>query len=321
MIIYGKEPFLIQEHSAELTRVLRDIHEDVDVLRFEGDICALADVFDELRSIGLMMQHKLIIVDKADTFISNFRESLVRYLEGPESTSTLLLRSEKINTGNFEKQVKKIGQLIKCEEPKYAECAQFISKHVETVHDRKIEPKAASLLLEKIGTNLSRLASELAKLAISGDTTGPITLKDVEVMVGRSSEDDAWAIQEAMLTGDAERSLSELRELLDYARQPSQLVFYFMADLCRRLCQAHAMRARGMSPSAIMTELRIFGDRQNAFREAMRQLDPRQCADLLGKITNYDLRSKSGLGDARVQLEKFCAEFADAMHPPVPLRR
>ena len=70
VILYGKEPFLIQEASQRLVTRLQDTFGDIEQFSFDGDSAGLADVLDELRSYGLIQRHKLVTVANADKFLS-----------------------------------------------------------------------------------------------------------------------------------------------------------------------------------------------------------------------------------------------------------
>ena len=56
------------------------------------------------------------------------------------------------------------------------------------------------MLLERVGSELSQLDSELRKLA--GASEERIDAKLVKQLVAKSSSDEVWALQEAVLSGD-----------------------------------------------------------------------------------------------------------------------
>src|SRR5689334_9173202 len=99
-VIHGPEEMLKRESLDELRASLEATHGSFEVFTFDGKTATLAEVLDELRSYSLMQQHKLVIVDDADVFVTAHREPLERYAQAPLDTATLVLRSTKWNKGN-----------------------------------------------------------------------------------------------------------------------------------------------------------------------------------------------------------------------------
>ena len=102
VILHGKESFLMSRYSSDLLEVLKDEYGDADKVTFDGATVDLATVLDELRTLDLLMRHKLVIVDNADSFVvakenakTPPRKALERYAEQPVEQATLLLRTEK----------------------------------------------------------------------------------------------------------------------------------------------------------------------------------------------------------------------------------
>jgi DNA polymerase-3 subunit delta len=315
VVLTGEENYLKTHFLQQLkTAIAEKSGGDVETLHYDGERATLSDVFDEMRSFGLMQQHKVVIVDDADGFITKHREALERYAEEPVDIGTLVLRPSKWNkTWRLHKAAEKVGKVVECEPLGPAEAERFIVKHVQDKFGVKMTPSAAGLLIESVGTDLCRLESEAGKLAASIGEGAAIDTPQVEKLVGRASEEDAWAIQEAMLSGDAGRSIAKVNELVELARQPKELVFYFVGDLVRKLHHAAVMVSQKVNDFVICKELRIWGDRQKPFMNAARKLGVSRAATLLAKLVELDSRSKSGLGDAGSALERFCVQFAEAM--------
>src|SRR5690606_8797359 len=94
-VIYGEDEMLKRQTLEQLRAALIAKHNDVEPLVFDGQSSPLADVLDELRSYGLMQQHKIVIVDDADVFVSAHREALERYAQNPVDNGVLVFRGSK----------------------------------------------------------------------------------------------------------------------------------------------------------------------------------------------------------------------------------
>ena len=321
-VLHGPEQWLKSRYLQDLRKALDDTHGETETFTFNGETATLADVLDELRSYALMQHHKIVMVDNADVFLKKdindketYRKAMERYAENPVDHATLVLRSDTWNKGNLDKLVAKVGAVIKCEPLKPAEARTWLVKRCQTEHGRKLAPAAAALLVERMGSELMPLDSELAKLALMVGPGEPIERGLIEQVVGKSSDEKAWEVQEAVLNGLAARSagqvVAKIHELIDLAGQADVLVMYFVADLIRKLNLAVLMKQAGMPEGMIGKELKLWGPRQHLFMGVLRRLDAGTLKQAFDDVTEADRRSKSGYGNAERNLECFCVRLAD----------
>ena len=319
LILHGPEQMLQRERLAELRDAMAEAHGEVETLHFDGESATLADVLDEVRSFGLMQQHKIVIVDKAESFVSTHRAALERYAEGPVDHATLVLKSDTWRAGNLDKKVAKVGAKIECKPLSTAAATAWLVKHAAEAHHRKLERQAAGMLVGHIGCSLMRLDSELGKLVLLVEADQPITLELIEQVVGRGSDDAAYVVQDAVLNSLVARqhragvAITGVHEVIDIAGQPAVLVAYFIADVVRKLYEAWHMKAQGISEGQIAKDLKLWGERQQTFMKVLRSLDEPTLAMLLDRIIALDRRAKSGYGETVRNLECFCVELADTV--------
>jgi len=315
LALHGKEEMLKRQKLAELKAALIEKHGEIDTFTYDGKTATLADVFDELRGYSLMASYKLVIVDSADEFVKNHREVMERYAEQPVDHATLVLRAEAWNRGNLDKQIAKAGAIIKCDQLKPAEAGRWLVERVAAEHGTTITRGAAQLLVDRVGAKLGQLDAEAGKLALMAGPGQPIDESLVREVVGKGSDEQAWAVQEAILgamqRGSGGAAAEALHEIIDLSGQPEVLVTYFVADLMRKLAAAEAMRAQGYSEGDIGKALKLWGPRQQMVNSVLRKLGPGKALRLLGGVLRADRRSKSGFGEARRNLECFTVAMAD----------
>lgn len=318
MILRGPESYLRRSHTQRLEAALREAHGEIARFDFDGRSVDPVTVLDELRTYGLLQDHKLVVVDHAEQLLARAgsptpRELFEAYSGSPVPTATLVLRAETWRPGKLDKAVEKVGAIVKCEPPDDRTAIQWCSARIQRAHGTPIEPAAATLLVQRIGPSLDRLDVELAKLATSVETGATVTADDVRRLVGLGREEKAWKIQSELLTGDTGRAITALRELLEVSGQPEQLVLWSVTDLAKKLHAASRLLAAGRSPGAVRKELRLFGDAAGPILERARALSPEQAADLLAAALDADRRTKRGIGRSERTVETLVATFADSL--------
>lgn len=333
--LHGAEPMLQREHLDMLRAALEAAHGEVETILYDGRTVTLAEVLDELRSFSLMGRHKLVIVDEAEAFVTAHRGSLERYAQSPVDHATLVLRSPRWHPGNLDKWIAQVGAVVKCDPLPPARAVPWLQRRATQAHGAQLPTPAAAELVRRLGTDLSRLDSELAKLAALAGPGKPITTDVIDQLVARSSDEQAWAVQEAVLsllqalprqrslfagreaeasaTPTARAVIDKIHELIDFSGQPDVLVAYFVVDLFRKLHLATMMKLQGASDSQIAERFRLFGPRRNAFLAAINRLDERRAAEFFDSVVRFDLRAKTGRGDFVRGLECFCASLPERL--------
>ncbi len=312
VVLHGKEAFLRADHTRRLKARLIETHGEVETVHFDGLTDAPADVLDECRSFGLMQQHKLVVADNADQLIKGDARPLIeRYAESPAASATLVLRCETWHKGNLDKLIESAGgEIIRCEDLPPQQALAWATARAAEAHGVKLAPDAGRLLIERVGGDLGRIDSELAKLAVEAPG-GTIAAEQVAELVGLTREEVVWTIQDLMLTASPEELLAQLRVILDNSKQDQTVVTFFAAmDLCRKLHAAARGFEQRLNPADIAKRLKLWGPSRDAILNAARRLDPNEAAALLTRAIDADRRSKSGLGKPARTLEMLSLEIA-----------
>jgi DNA polymerase-3 subunit delta len=268
-----------------------------------------------------MSQHKVVVVDNAEHFMQgdDRRRAMERYAESPMPDATLILRSAGWRPGTFDKLVAAVGVILKCEAPGAAEAVRWAVARSQKRHGVELSAAGAQALVERVGPDLGRLDSELAKLAVGalagqeGGSTGPtgaaagvaspgavdakvvITPELVKEFTGLSREEQAWEIQGALATGDPAQALNKVDELLRISRAPEVMLAWSAIDLVRKVHDAAALAAQGQPDGAIAKQLKLWGDGAAVVLRVARSVPLARAAALLQAAVAADRRMKSGL--------------------------
>lgn len=306
LILAGKEPFLRTEYTKLLRGLLETERGEVQTLRYDGATAEPADILDELRSPGLMRVYKIAIVDDADQLVKEAsRPIFERYAESPSEHGVLVLRTDTWRAGKLDKLVEKVGAVVKCEPLEPAKAAGWAATRCKKRHGVDIEPRAARMLVDRMGSGLGRLDTEMAKLASEVGPGGTITAEVVEQTTGVSRhEDQMWEIQDHLLTADPQRALEFVRVALGNSpRDTAVPLVYACMDLARKINSVRQGGRPKMWPQS----------RAQAIRSAAGRLSAGAAADLLAAAVETDRAMKTGKGDNQRLLESLAVKFTMAL--------
>lgn len=321
VVLAGRDDYLVPHWTRRLFDVLEAKHGEIDRFDFDGERTTPADVLDELRSLGLLQPHKLVVVDKADAFLAaskgdrnNARALFEKYAQSPVAESTLLLRAGTWRKGKLDKAIEAVGgAIIKIEPLAEADTLRWIHARAEKEHEASVERDAAQRLLRRCGNELAKLDAELAKLAAMVGLGGTIDATLVDEQVPMSREEKAWIIQDAILDGGTAAALTSLRGLLEVSKQSDVLVAWAVTDMVRRLHAASSMRQRGDGPQAIRKTLKLWGASGEATLRLADRCSPKQMATLLEACLEAQARVRRGMGRADRSLERLVLVVAQSV--------
>jgi DNA polymerase-3 subunit delta len=121
---------------------------------------------------------------------------------------------------------------------------------------------------------------------------------------------DAFQLGEAVLQGDAERTVRILQGLQDEGENAVAVMNPLMWVL-RPLVRIKQAEMRGENINNAMTSARIYGDRQALMKRALSRLSLRQLEAALQKLADIDRTAKGVmLGDAWLEISRLCFGLA-----------
>ena len=302
--LVGGDAFL---QLQKLREILADLPGDIQRVDLDGERAELAQVLDELRSFAMFGAGKVVVLRSADPFVSKYRERLEEYVAQPSQSATLVMWLESLPSNQrIYKAIAKVGRIETCEPPK--DLARWVVQHAKDAHQMTIALDAAQLLVELVGDNLGRLDTELAKLAISSER-GRIEATDVSGAVAFQRERQMWDLTNELACGRTAGALRKWRQLVQIDSSAEFRAVTWLGMWLENVRKALAMKRRGVPTFTIAQQLRIWPrEMQAPFFQTAEALGDRGAVRATALLADIDLRSKSGIGDAASNVERFIIE-------------
>jgi len=301
--LVGSDPFLQLQKLREIAALLPPDAQKID---YDGETVQLAEILDELQSFAMFGGGtKLVTVREADALITRYREQLEDYVNKPSSSATLVLRLSSLpSTQRIAKAIAKVGAIESCAPPK--DLVRWAINHAKHAHKITLMPDAAKVLVDYVGADLGRLDTELAKLAIQCDA-GKISLDTVCANVAFTREREMWDLTNALAAGNVGEALSRWRQLLH--SDPST-EFRAVTWLGIWLGDIATIVNTGPRSSASQKLRWKYKDSFDRFVRNAESLGKEGYAAALDLLTEIDKQSKSGVGDAAENVERFILAIA-----------
>lgn len=302
--LVGTDSFLQLQTLQSILAALPPDAQRVDV---DGERAELADVLDELRSFAMFGGGtKVVVVRDADAFITRFREQLEGYVSSPSSSGVLVLRLNSLDARQrIHKAIAKVGRIEPCEAPR--DPTRWAIDHGRSAHAITLTPDAARLLVELVGSDLGRLDGELAKLSLQTDT-GKVDAAAVAGSAAFQREQEIKEMTVELGCGNAAGAVKRWRQLVQL---DSSAEFRAVTWLGMWLEDVGAV-VHGGNTSKFGWK---YKERLPQFMQAAKALGKSGHARALDLLAEIDCQSKSGIGDAAGNVERFILTLG-AESPP-----
>lgn len=296
VVTYGAERYLRQESIRAVARLVLGTEDGADagLTRLEGKSAELVGVLDELRTISMWGDRRLVVVEDADPFVTEHRAALEKYLEKPARKSVLLLDVQTFpsNTRLY-KAIAKEGLPLDCGPLKSAEALRWLVDTAKSQYEKQLLRDAASLMLELVGPNMGLLTQELAKVAAYVGDRAKIESNDVATMVGGWRLETTWAMLDALQGGQLPIALSHLDNLLRSGEAPLMLSGGITHSY-RKLAQATEMSRHGKPLNDALGETGVFANKIATAASYLRKLGRPQAERIYEMLVHADNALKGG---------------------------
>jgi len=310
-VITGKDDSLVSSRCEKLLDSLIDHSQKATGLfNVESNSASISEVLDELRTAPFLTGKRVVVIKQADDFITKYRELMETYFDKPCSTGILVMTvsSWKSNT-RLAKKLPGIGELINVEPPKRGELPAQLISYASEVYSKKISRNAAEFLIDISGDEISRLYSEIDKLAIFADKEKTITEKHIESLIGHNRLFNVFSVIDSIIAGNAAEAIERLRGMFADDKSAEYTVVGAFAFHFRRMFNAKVMTGKGEPIGMIIKKLQIWSNRDKFF-EQLKRISLKQIGGYLQRLAETDYAIKTGRTQAPVAMEQMVLSLA-----------
>lgn len=308
--LMGEEPYYIDRISEYIANnVLAEEERGFNQMVLYGKDTSLDEIIGQAKRYPMMAEYQVVIVREAQHLSRNI-EQLVDYALNPQLTTILVFCYKYKTLDKRKKLIKtlKAGNGVVFESKKLYEnqVADWI-RRVLSGGNLKISHKAAALLVEYLGTDLSRISNELDKLKIVLPDGAEITPQTIEDHIGISKDFNNFELKRAI----AERDIPRATQIIKYfAQNPKENPFVLTVALLHtfftQLLQYHGLGDH--NPKNVAQALRINPYFVGEYQTAARNYPMKQVSGIVGVLREMDLKGK-GVGSSSLSQQDLLQEL------------
>ena len=296
--LMGEEPYYIDKLTEFIEEnVLQEHERDFNQTILYGRDVTIEDVIGSAKRFPMMADRQVIIVRESQE-LSRTIDKLEAYAENPQPTTVLVFAYKyKIldKRKKITKLLDKVGVVYESKKLYENQVGDWI-KRVLAAQGYGIEPKAAAILVEFLGTDLSKINNELEKLKIILPKGHILSPSDIEENIGFSKDFNNFELRKAI----GEKDQVKAYQIIGYFSQNPKdnplvvttgLVFGFFSQLL----QYHGLKDKSQMNAAKVLKVNPFFVKD--FEVAFRNYPMKKVSTIVSALRTLDVKSK-GVGAA-----------------------
>ena len=254
--IYGEERFFHDQVLQSIeNRIFKNVSEkSLNHHIFYGTESNESDILSACLSYPMLAEYKLVIIKEFDRLKISDKESFLKYINHPQSSTILVLLAEKVANTTFFNAILKKSISIKCN-PLYENqiykwvTAKFYDSNI------RVSRECIKFIIENIGQNLLRLNMEIEKIINYIGSNNEIGINDVARLIGFSKDINIFNFQKVLIAKNLSLSLKTGLRLIEQGESLAAILpmlFYFF----RRMWVVKQLLLKKYSRSKILEMLK-----------------------------------------------------------------
>ncbi|MAB49603.1 MAG: DNA polymerase III subunit delta [Flavobacteriaceae bacterium] len=295
--LMGEEAYYIDKISDFIEdNLLDEAEKGFNQMVLYGRDVAIDDIVSNAKRYPMMAERQVVIVKEAQD-LSRTIEKLASYAENPQPTTVLVVnyKYKKIDKRKaLYKAINKNGSVVFESKKLYDNQVPDWIRRVLKGQGYDISPKAAQMLVEFLGTDLSKVNNELDKLKIVLPKGTQITPDHIEENIGISKDFNNFELRKAV----GERNIVKAHQIAKYFADnpkdnPMVVTVALLFNFFSQLLHLHGMTDK--NPRSVASALRVNPYFVNEYLTAARNYPMKKVSAVVALLREFDVKSK-GVG-------------------------
>jgi len=296
--LMGEEPYYIDGITRFIeNNLLTEEEKGFNQRILYGRDVTVEEIVSNAKRYPMMAERQVVIVKEAQDLTQTI-ENLVSYAENPQPTTVLVI-CYKYKTLDKRKKLSKLlkqnGVLFESKKLYENQVPDWI-RRVMKGKGYTITHKAAQMLTEFLGNDLSKVNNELEKLQLIIKPKEQITPEIVEENIGISKDFNNFELQNAIGARDVKKAFGIVQYFAHNPKNhPLVITIALMYSFFSKLLIYHSLTDKSVAASALGVRPYFVKD----YQTASRNFPMKNISAIIASIREVDMKSK-GVGAANL---------------------
>ena len=291
-----RKPYYIDRISDFIeSHVLAEEEKGFNQMVLYGKEVSIQDIVSNAKRYPMMAERQVIIIKEAQNLIKTI-EQLIDYAKNPQPSTVLVFNYKYKSLDKRKALYKTLSKSAVVFESKkiYEDKIPSWIQNYLSAKKITITPKAALMLSEFLGNDLSKIANELNKLEIVMGSQREITPDIIEENIGISKDFNNFELQKAIGHLDHKKAYQIVNYFAQNSKQhPFVMTISILYLYFKKVMTLHTVRDR--NPRTVAKALGINPYFVNEYMAVSKNYSMKRISGVLETLRKYDAKSK-GVG-------------------------
>lgn len=294
--LMGEEAYYIDKISDFIENfILDDTEKDFNQIVLYGRDVSIDDVVSNAKRFPMMAERQVVIVKEAQD-LSRSIEKLANYASNPQPSTVLVInfKYKKLDKRKaLYKAINKVGVVYESKKLYDNQVPDWI-RRVLSGQGYTITPKASQMLVEFLGTDLSKIENELNKLKIVLPKDTQITPEAIEENIGISKDFNNFELRKAIGECNTKKAFEIVKYFADNPKDnPIVVTISLLFNFFSQLLHYHGLKDK--TPRSVSSALKINPYFVNEYTTAAKHFPMKKVSQVISTLRSFDVKSK-GVG-------------------------
>jgi DNA polymerase-3 subunit delta len=300
-LIYGEEAYLRLQNRDKLLKALGCNESSMNFNRYEGDGLAPGQIIDMAQTMPFLSDKRIILVENSGFFKSGCPE-LAQYLKEPSDTTIFIFVEKEVDKRkDIYKAAAALGFEIECDIQSDDTLMKWIRSKVAS-EGKSISPRAQAVFIDRVGTDMSNISTEIEKLVCYCIDRPEITEEDIEAVCANYLTSRIFAMTDAISAKDQKRAIELYYDLLALKEPPAKILALITRQF-NIMLQVKEMTDNRRDKGQIASSVKIAPFLVGKYQSWARTYTYKQLRDALELCASNDEAVKSGKLDYIISVE------------------
>jgi DNA polymerase-3 subunit delta len=304
----GEETYYIDRISDLIeSSVLTEDEKSFNQVVLYGRDTTVEEIVSTAKRFPMMADYQVVIVKEAQNLSKTF-DKFESYAVNPQLTTILVFayRDKPDGRKKIFKTIKDKGVWFESKKLYDNQVPDWIVKVLKG-QNYGIEPKAAAMLAEFLGTDLAKINNELEKLKIVFPEGHIFTPKNIEENIGFSKDYNVFELKSALATRNQQKAYTIIHNFAANPKDnPIVVVSGQMFAFFAQLLQYHGLKDKSKFNAAKALGVNPFF--MDEYATASKNYPMRKVSQIIEIIRDMDLKSK-GVGSGSMKEDDMLKEL------------